>query len=1234
MMKRIILLLAVLTGSAELHAQNGTVSKQRDEIYWNVVSKRAEKIVSTLGIADSTRWERVRNLIARQYYELNGIHDRCKAEQGKLKGKGGSREQIEAELKILQANADNELIGLHRNFLEALSGELSPEQTEGVKNGMTYGVLPITYAGYLDMIPELKEEEKQQILIWLTEAREHAMDAGSSEEKHGWFGKYKGRINNYLSSRGYDLKKYSEAREARIREAQASHKPLQVTQNGELIYRVDSLGSRIPDFSYAGYCAAEEEIPFVPVKVRVPVRDGDATAAIQTAIDQVASLPAGTDGFKGAVLLEKGVHQVSGSLLLRSPGVVLRGCGSGEDGTVLEGSGKSRETLVRILGENDCRETQVAEITDPYVPVNALSFEVDNTSGLKPGDLVVVLRPSTKEWISFTGMEDFGGETGWLGWKAGDQDIRWIRTVVSVSGNKITLDAPLTTALDKKYGGGKLIRAEWPGRLQKTGIENMLLRSEYDPGNPKDEEHRWMAITIENTDDAWVRQVNFEHFAGSAVAVYETGRRITIEDCRSLQPISEVGGQRRNTFFVSGGQVLVQRCYAEYGYHDFAVGALAPGPNAFVQCESHLPDNYSGTTGNWASGVLFDVVNVDGHALGFPNRGPEGYGAGWTGANCMLWQCSAARLDNPAPPGAMNWAYGAWALFNGNGYWEDPNNHVRPRSLYYAQLEARIKGSSEKAHLLLTETNGTSSPTVAEAAGLNRLAAQAAPTLSDWIGQAVRRNPIDISGEGAPSIDDIGIPRSYQPTQAQAMKIENGWLVRGSRVLTGMRLSVPWWSGNIRARGLAGAPPALTRFVPGRTGAGYTDDLDRLTDTMRESNQSGVEQNYALWYDRRRDDHERVRRMDGDVWPPFYEVPFARSGQGLAWDGLSKYDLTKYNPWYWSRLKEFAGLADQKGLILLHQNYFQHNILEAGAHWADFAWRSANNINRTGFPEPPPYAGDKRIFMDEQFYDVSHPVRRELHRAYIRQCLENFRGNSGVIQLTGEEYTGPLHFVQFWLDVIAEWEKETGVNVLAGLSVTKDVQDAILADPQRSETVDVIDIRRWAYRDDGSLYAPEGGQHLAPRQHARLVQPGKRSFGQVCRAVSEYRKAWPEKAVIYSEGQYTGFAWAVFMGGGSLAPIPPVEQPGFTEKASSMQPAGNPAKGVYMLKNRSGESIIWLSGDSPEEADLSLGKGSFVLHRIDPATGKTIGKAQKLSEGKLIRLKVSGEKPEIIFISR
>jgi hypothetical protein len=101
---------------------------------------------------------------------------------------------------------------------------------------------------------------------------------------------------------------------------------------------------------------------------------------------------------------------------------------------------------------------------------------------------------------------------------------------------------------------------------------------------------------------------------------------------------------------------------------------------------------------------------------------------------------------------------------------------------------------------------------------------------------------------------------------------------------------------------------------------------------------------------------------------------------------------------------------------------------------------------------------------------------------------DNFSNNNGVIQLIGEEFTGPLHFVQFWLDVIKDWEKETGKKQIIGLSVTKDVQDAILANPAYASVVDLIDIRYWHYQADGIAYEPKGGQNLAPRQHARLLK--------------------------------------------------------------------------------------------------------------------------------------------------
>ena len=297
------------------------------------------------------------------------------------------------------------------------------------------------------------------------------------------------------------------------------------------------------------------------------------------------------------------------------------------------------------------------------------------------------------------------------------------------------------------------------------------------------------------------------------------------------------------------------------------------------------------------------------------------------------------------------------------------------------------------------------------------------------------------------------------------------------------------------------ARPELTRFVPGRTGTGWTDDLDALTTELADNGTVAVYQHHGLWYDRRREDHERTRRIDGEAWIPFDEMPFARSGQGTAWDGMSRYDLTRYNPWYFNRLMKFAKLGERKGLVLLNNHYFQHNILEAGAHWADFPWRSANNINNTGFPEPVPYAGDKRIFQAHLFYDVTHPVRRQLHRAYIRHHLDTLKDCPNVIHMTSGEYTGPLEFTQFWLDTIGEWENETGIDVLTALSCPKDSQDAILDDPARAAIVDVIDIRYWGLTS---------GINLSPRQQ------GSRGDTNSREGILEYQKKFPDKAVICS----------------------------------------------------------------------------------------------------------------------
>jgi hypothetical protein len=1013
----------------------------------------------------------------------------------------------------------------------------------------------------------------------------------------------------------------------------------------KLVYSPDALGNRVPDFSHCGYAGGDRSIPDAPVRVVVAAKEGDSTVRIQSAIDYVGSLPMDSNGVRGAVLLLEGRHSILGGLSINKSGVVLRGQGMDENGTVLVAAGLGRRTLIRIVGAPVDEKAggptpDSVRITDDYVPVGATSFHVSQASAsaaLKAGDTIRITRPSTQEWIERLGMNEFGGGIGdWrLVWKPGTRDLTWDRVVKSADTNLITIDAPITTAIEKKFGGGHVQPYSWPGRINNVGVENLRCESAFDSSNPKDENHSWMAITMENAQNAWARQVVGSHFAGSLVAIYESCKWVTIQDCLSLAPVSEEGGYRRHTFFTMGQMSLFLRCWAEHGRHDFSVGHCAAGPNAFVQCEASRALGDSGPIESWASGVVYDNVVIDGNGLSLANRGASPDGAGWSAANSVLWQCSASSICCFNPPTACNWAFGCWAEFDGDGVWRKSNEFVKPASLYAAQASDRPgTGAAERIKLMVRATEESTNPSVEEAAQLIAASTNPAPQLKDFILAARTRDPIPSDPDGAPFVETIRVQTGHSTDSVNrhpSLVTTNGWLTVDGKLAIGSIQLVSWWRGNIRPSEVPNAEPCLTRFVPGRTGPGLTDDLNELADSMLSSGKVALDHHYGLWYDRRRDDHERVRRPNGDVWPPFYEQPFARSGRSTAWDGLSKYDLTKYNPWYWSRLQEFASICDNRGLILFHQNYFQHNILEAGAHWADCPWRSANNVNDTGFPEPPPYAGDKRIFMAEQFYDINHPVRRDLHRAYIRQCLDAFATNSNIIQFTGAEYTGPLHFTRFWLDTIAAWEKEKGRRQLIALSCTKDVQDAILADPDRQRVVDAIDFRYWWQTDKG-LFAPKGGQNLAPRQFERQWKGGKPTDRNLAAMAAEYRERFLSKAVICDFDQA---GWTYVCAGGSLPRLPPTTDQGLLAAITRMTPWSAGSKpGHWVLREAGKQYLVCLESNDSRNLDLSSESGNFTAHRINTRTGTVESLPDRIKGGGEAKLPGAGSGVLILWLTR
>src|SRR5471030_2522252 len=173
--------------------------------------------------------------------------------------------------------------------------------------------------------------------------------------------------------------------------------PIREDESGKLIYTPDAAGNRVIDFSLAGYGGGGVAIPQVPARIFVSPQGPDDQRRIQAAIDLVGSMPVGPDGFRGAVLLKPGRYQIAGSLRLTASGVVLRGSGQGEGGTILDAIGQSRRTLIEIGGTGD--RTELAEtrknVTNAFVPVGATRLGVEDASGFSVGARVVVRRPCT-----------------------------------------------------------------------------------------------------------------------------------------------------------------------------------------------------------------------------------------------------------------------------------------------------------------------------------------------------------------------------------------------------------------------------------------------------------------------------------------------------------------------------------------------------------------------------------------------------------------------------------------------------------------------------------------------------------------------------------------------------------------------------------------------------------------------------------------------------------------------
>jgi hypothetical protein len=368
--------------------------------------------------------------------------------------------------------------------------------------------------------------------------------------------------------------------------------------DGRLLYTPDYRGNRIPDFSMVGYRNGMD-IPNVPVRLELQPQPGDDTERIQAAIDAVSAMPLDEQGFRGALLLRKGVYETNGTLYIRASGVVLRGEGQGDikefwldpaknqtlpqlreslagkDATTLIATGSERRWVIRVggaTGPAGDMSTSI-EILDNYVPVGSNTFTVADASRFSVGDSIIVERRGNAAWISEIGMDaipsrsDDGNTNQWSPF-----NLTFEYVIAAIEGNRITINSTLVNAIEKQWGGGRIYKYSDSGRISRSGVENLRAISfwQMNKDGVDDTRHADRFLLFDTIRDGWARNITAEHFYGGGTFMMgNNSLGITIQQSSNLIAAREFYRQDLAT-------IAPEEPFLKPGYTRVGMGFILP----------------------------------------------------------------------------------------------------------------------------------------------------------------------------------------------------------------------------------------------------------------------------------------------------------------------------------------------------------------------------------------------------------------------------------------------------------------------------------------------------------------------------------------------------------------------------------------------------------------------------------------------------------------------------------
>ena len=449
-----------------------------------------------------------------------------------------------------------------------------------------------------------------------------------------------------------------------------------------LYYRYDARGNSIMDFSSAGYRAGGVKLPSAAAAQRLIPASGDNTARIQAALDNTT----------GAVVLAAGEYEIAGTLSITRSGVTLRG----EKGAGIRLTGKPHPFL-EIHGAGTWREEGLAApVLDAYVPAGANTFRVRGASAFHGGDRVLVLRPVTAEWIHFMGMDTLVRDSQTQTWIRAGSVIRTDRVVESVDGDRVTLDVPLSDALDSQFTAASVVRYSFPGRITEVGVEGLRIEAPFEDvpiTGPQ-----YTALRMDAVEDGWARDLEIRD-TQNGIVIGPGAKRLTLTNLRITHSAAHSDSTAPTDFALQGTQILLDRCRVTgEGTWPMVTRSEMTGPVVVL----NFTADHGGVAAHqgWATGLLVDGGKFSSGterrpSLAFSSRATAGSGHGGDIGWAVAWNVSSPFLLVQQPPGALNWCIGCIGtpVTSGstpNGIFDSQGKMVEPASLYLQQLRDRL----------------------------------------------------------------------------------------------------------------------------------------------------------------------------------------------------------------------------------------------------------------------------------------------------------------------------------------------------------------------------------------------------------------------------------------------------------------------------------------------------------------------------------------------------------------